>query len=130
MPDNFTADFTNSDSELVFDPKMLDSLRELGGDDVNDFIDGLINDYLSELSTWLQSIRDAATQGNPETLFRLAHRLKGVSSSIGAVEVAKICEKLETLGRSGSVEGATALIPLLENACARIAPVLEAIRTA
>ncbi len=56
----------------------------------------------------LAAIR-AAAGGDATQLERAAHSLYGTCSNLGCRRMAELCARLETLGRSGSVEGAPAL---------------------
>ena len=41
------------------------------------------------------------TEAGARTVTRASHRIKGASATIGAVELAAVCERLERAGRAG-----------------------------
>ena len=64
----------------------------------------------------LAAMRTAVSTGRADELRSSAHRFKGSAYTFGARRLAQLCEALETLGRSGSVEGADQILASLESA--------------
>jgi HPt (histidine-containing phosphotransfer) domain-containing protein len=60
----------------------------------------------------------------------VAHSLKGSSGQIGALRVASLSFELETKGNSADLAAATAVLAELERELGRVAPLLEARKTA
>ena len=73
----------------------------------------------------MAAIRDAVAGGNADKLRAAAHTLKGSSSSLGARALADLSADLERRGRSGSVEGAAALLEPLTAEYTRVCQALE-----
>jgi len=57
----------------------------------------------------------------------VAHSFLGSCANVGCRKMAELCAQLETLGRSGSTEGAAALVRDLEAELALARPLLEAL---
>ena len=99
---------------------MLEELRALQSEGEADFAQEMIDLYLSNVPLLIDSIRQAIDQNLPPQLQHAAHTLKGSSASLGAQQMSALCMELEKLGRSGTVEGATALLAELERVFDRV----------
>jgi CheY-like chemotaxis protein len=73
----------------------------------------VIGIYLAEGPAQIASIRDAVAKHDPQLLASAAHALKSSSGNVGALRVREICSELETIGRSGGVDGAAELVDQL-----------------
>jgi len=89
-------------------------LAELGDNGDPRWLQSLVDKYVEEAAMRVTELGEAASAGDPVQLECHAHALKGSSSNLGAVRVARLCEKLQVLGRSNSVEGAADLVAELE----------------
>ncbi len=75
----------------------------------------LLDMYISQSKVQLDALR-AALGGKDGSRIRFAaHVLRGSSSTVGAADLATMCERIEELGLSGDVTGARALLPDLES---------------
>ncbi len=63
----------------------------------------LLENFYKSNKNLAQEIKDAVAAGDKELSVRLAHTLKGVSGNIGAVELHKSSEKIESLLRSSEL---------------------------
>jgi two-component system, sensor histidine kinase and response regulator len=63
-------------------------------------------------------------EGQPGQLLRAAHNLKGSSQNLGARPMAALSAELETIGKNGTVEGATELVTRLEQEYQRVCQAL------
>ncbi len=61
-------------------------------------------------------MRSAITSGDVEALGQVAHRFTSGSGSIGAMRVMELSEQLQSLGRSGAMDGAAELTESLDAA--------------
>lgn len=66
-----------------------------------------------------------STQGPAETWSDAAHTIKGAALGIGAIRLARFCERAETLGRSGNASPAQAAVAL-DDVRAALGEALEA----
>jgi PAS domain S-box-containing protein len=57
----------------------------------------MIQTYRQDSEALLGSLRQALEQRDPQAIARLAHRLKGSSSTLGAKRLAELCQQLEKL---------------------------------
>ena len=69
-------------------------------------------------------MHQAVFERQPEQLGRAAHNLKGSSHNLGARMMATLSAELETLGKSGTVEGAAELVTRLEQEYQRVCQAL------
>jgi HPt (histidine-containing phosphotransfer) domain-containing protein len=76
----------------------------------------------------MTAIGAAVARGDPATLRRSAHTLKGTVSAFGAAEVCALAQRLEDMGRDGCLQGAHEACVALAEALARLGPALSAFR--
>jgi HPt (histidine-containing phosphotransfer) domain-containing protein len=70
-------------------------------------------------------MREAVYAADAESLMVVAHGLLGVSSNLGLRHMAKLCGKLQSMSRSGSLDNALAEIQLIEQELVHVKPILE-----
>jgi CheY-like chemotaxis protein len=104
---------------------LLTALRETIGDQADGLLPELSNLFQDEGPLLLASIRKAIDDGDHQQLAAAAHTLKSSSASLGSQDLPSLCEKLETLGRSGTTIGAAEHIALLDKNYARFAAILN-----
>ena len=81
--------------------------------------------YLSELTARRDTVRDAIAANAPDDVARAAHSLGSPSAAVGAVALAGHCRILESLGRSGTVEGASETLARFEAECVGVEEALR-----
>jgi two-component system, sensor histidine kinase and response regulator len=111
----------------VLDHHALDNLLAMVGDDPG-FVDELMDAYLADAPQQVAAVRDALDGGDAEGLVRPAHTLKSSSLSLGGVQVAEIARQIEERGRTGSIDGVSALLADLEAAGGEFAIALHGAR--
>ncbi len=79
----------------------------------------LFEDFLSETPTAIAAIKQHADNGEPVELSRRAHKLAGVSASLGASGMFEVCCRIEQQIANGNRGSVTALIDELELRFAR-----------
>lgn len=92
--------------ESVLDLGALKSIREIGLEDGDFFLNNIIKMYLEITPPYLQQIETAITIGDPDGLRLAAHSLGSSSAILGAMNFAKLCKELENLARSGIISTA------------------------
>ena len=112
--------------DVVVDAAALTAIRELGGADDPGFLDGLISDFREDSSKQLEALRGAVQSGNAKALELAAHALKGSSGNMGVRRMQALCLRLESIGKSGAVEGTAGLMEALEGELVRAKAALEA----
>jgi two-component system sensor histidine kinase/response regulator len=104
----------------TIDWSVLDGLRALQEEGQPDFVQELIDLYLADTPSLLDTIRQAIAHGQAEELWHTAHTLKGNSNSLGAKQMGASSFELEKIGRSGTVEGIEPLLAELEREFERV----------
>ena len=97
-----------------FDQAILAELRDMPPSDGVGILRELIDLYLDNAPPRLVQIRQFSADATKLAFH--AHALKSMSLNLGCKRVVEFAQKLEELGRSGSVQGAEELIRALETA--------------
>ncbi|MGL5063294.1 MAG: Hpt domain-containing protein, partial [Microcoleus sp.] len=87
------------------DFQILHSLRELDDDDDPNFLGDLIEIYLSDAPQHLETMNEAISLGDADSLKLASHTLKSSSANLGAMCFSEICKDLEHLGRTAVEAG-------------------------
>jgi len=96
------------------DWKVVNDLRALQDEGEPDFVNEMIELYLSNTPPLLESIRKAIVEKDHEGLRHAAHTIKGNSNSLGAKRMGAVSLELEKIGRAGQIDGAHELLLQLE----------------
>lgn len=91
------------------DPRAIDELRDLMGED----FDSLIEAFEVDSQTQVEAITDAVAQADADRIRRQAHGLKGACINFGANDLAEVCGRIEDVGRAGDCALAQSLLPTL-----------------
>jgi light-regulated signal transduction histidine kinase (bacteriophytochrome)/CheY-like chemotaxis protein len=109
----------------VLDLKVLQELRKVGGAKGNSFLNDAIATFLAEAPELLQAIASANEQQQPQSLEEVAHSLRGMSSSLGAIAFSQLCQELENVGKTGSVPVPNEVLEHLKSEFNRVRQELE-----
>jgi HPt (histidine-containing phosphotransfer) domain-containing protein len=109
------------------DDVVLGELRESVGNDP-DFLAELIDDFLADAPTQLESLREAAGSGDAERAMRAAHTLKGASRTFGAAELASLCQDAESAAGAGDLGAVLARVNEIDGEWARVGADLLVLR--
>jgi CheY-like chemotaxis protein/HPt (histidine-containing phosphotransfer) domain-containing protein len=112
----------------VIDPAVLETLRQMGTGAGVDVIGDLLQLFRADGQSLVAAIREAVSRDDASGLRQAAHSLKGAASNMGATTLAELCSRLETMGRSGSIGEADALLPGVERQYQEVCTTLEAER--
>ena len=115
----------SEDRGAVVDRSVLDSYRPLQRAGAPDFIGELVTAYLAQSSAIMKSLGSAVDEKNTQDMFRLAHKLKSSSASVGALRLSALLKGLELLGRQNEVEGT---VDMFANIQKEFAAVQEALK--
>ena len=74
------------------------------------FYDRLMEKYLQSSAEDLDSIQNAITEKDGETVRTSAHRLKSSSGNWGGVRVSDLCQRIESAGRDNDIGLASTLV--------------------
>jgi len=128
--DSFTKNITGrglaypEPTSTTLDPNALRQLLKLVGEVESNYFE-LIDLFLEEAPKLLHSIRKAAENKDKELLYRTSHTLKSSSRDFGAIQLAKISEKLESISKTNGMEGVLELVEQVET---KYKPVENALR--
>jgi HPt (histidine-containing phosphotransfer) domain-containing protein len=102
------------------DASALAALRDLQGEGRPDLLAELLAVYLRDGPPRLAAIHEALARKDAEVLRRAAHSLKGSSSQIGAVQVARLCADLEEQASATDLRGVAETLRRLDEAFDRV----------
>lgn len=105
--------------------RALDAIRHLPDGSGVLLLGKVIRAFLGDAPRRLVAMRAAVDAGDADGLRNGAHRMKSSSATVGADRLAALCTELELLGRSGSVEGAGALLTKTEAELPRVLMALQ-----
>lgn len=100
--------------ENLIDFSIVQGLKELGGDDGDDFLKEILSLYSEQYPVLLGQIKNYLICSDYNNLSKSAHSLKGASLNIGAKELASICKTIEINAKSDVRDGYEELISNLE----------------
>jgi HPt (histidine-containing phosphotransfer) domain-containing protein len=80
----------------------------------------LLSTFVDDSEELVSTMRRALGERRADTLRRAAHSLKSNAAGFGAVTLSSLAKDLETLAKSGSLEGATSCLERLASECARV----------
>jgi CheY-like chemotaxis protein len=102
--------------EEAVDASALAALRDLQGEGRPDLLAEVIVIYLRDTPPRLAALHEAVARADAGALRREAHGLKGSSSQIGAVQMARLCTGLEDLAGTTDLTGAAETLRRLDDA--------------
>jgi two-component system, sensor histidine kinase and response regulator len=100
----------------VIDYQTLVSIRAIQRPGKPDVLNRAITLYLDTAPKLLTSLRVGIQGHDAISVHRAAHSLKSSSASLGALELAALCQDLETMGRTQRLDHAAVLLDQLETA--------------
>jgi HPt (histidine-containing phosphotransfer) domain-containing protein len=113
--------------QSALDNAVLRDLRQSIGDDPEFFAE-LVDDFLADAPTQLQSLRDTATSGDAIGARRAAHTLKGNSRTFGATELASLCQEAEAAAGAGDLDAVISRADEIDREWGRVRVELVALR--
>jgi len=108
------------------DLQVLERMRALRGNGGTDLVTRIISVYLKDAPGRLRSLQEAVAQGDTVAMGRTAHAFKSASANLGAASLAKLCQRMESLGRASSTGGADGLLAEIDAEYAQVAAELSA----
>jgi CheY-like chemotaxis protein/HPt (histidine-containing phosphotransfer) domain-containing protein len=113
---------------VVFQPAALERLMATIGDDDPDVLVALIDTFLRDVPRLIDGARRGLQHGQADEVRRAAHTLKSNGATFGAMSFSELSRELESLARSGALEGAADLIARLEAEYEPVRIALDAVR--
>ncbi|HEX9640369.1 MAG TPA: response regulator, partial [Candidatus Krumholzibacteria bacterium] len=118
---------TQYDSSSILDMRVIRSLKEMGDDDPNLFLE-LLDLFFENSQKHLVDLAAALTVKDPKKVERIAHTMKSSCANLGANQLAEFCLQLERLGRAGSLDGASEILNRMNQAYGEVQVELESTR--
>ncbi len=103
----------------LIDMRVIDELRELDGPSSASLLASLLHDYLREAPTTIGDIKHLSDRREAAPLAARAHKLGGISASLGARGVADVCRRIEQQVAAGDLTSLPSLVDQLEMRFAR-----------
>lgn len=94
---------TDPSADGIINMEIIESLRELGGEEDPGLVVELIDLYLADAPERIREIQAALACDDFDLLERASHTLKSASANIGALQLSSLCAELESMGRSREV---------------------------
>jgi HPt (histidine-containing phosphotransfer) domain-containing protein len=110
----------------ILDRKSLRLIRDLQRPGRPDLVKKVVEIYLRDTPTLLESLEAAIEADDPDTVFRVAHSLKSSSAHVGARSLAAVARDIEMLGRERSLAEARQLLATVGSSYAEVKRELEA----
>lgn len=111
----------------AIDAEIFQALKNSLGDDV-EILAEILDDYLEDTPQRLVAIHNAIDKKDAAELLISAHALKSASVNFGANNLAKLCQKLENLGRTGTTVTAPTIVSELETEYQRVEAALQLVQ--
>jgi TMAO reductase system sensor TorS len=108
------------------DASVLETIRALDRQGTAEILKNVIDIFFRETPPLLQSLHQAASQGDAAALQRTAHSLKSGSDNLGARRLAELCRELEASARSGDLARAPLQVAEIEAEYGKVLPALAA----
>jgi PAS domain S-box-containing protein len=97
-------EFPESTKPLL-DASYIERLKVMGGEDGENFMKDVLNMFVNQSKSIVESISNYCRQERSEEMGQAAHKLKGSAINIGAIALADVCKRIEIKGRIGKAEG-------------------------
>ena len=98
----------------IINRQALENIRALSPANGNALLERVLQAYVKDTPTHLQTLRLAVAAADPNALRKAAHSLKSSSANVGAEALAQMCKEMEQLGRNDSTEGAADMLAGME----------------
>ena len=111
---------------LSVDPKAWQPILEAQRPGRPDILAKMLRLYLEDLRKLVDSLLTALAERDGQALQESAHGLKSCSAMVGAARLSELCDQLEGLRTSQSLEEASTLIPVVRQEFDRVCDIFSA----
>jgi two-component system sensor histidine kinase/response regulator len=111
----------------VLDPEIICRLRELGDAVGEDLLLQLAALFNADANERIAELSHAFDHRDSAAVIRAAHTLRGSSANLGAVDLGRLCERIEAVGITGDLAAAGALLDALRTELGRVHEALAAL---
>jgi signal transduction histidine kinase/CheY-like chemotaxis protein/HPt (histidine-containing phosphotransfer) domain-containing protein len=112
----------------VIEKSYLDNICALQRDGAPNILNKVIELYFNDSPHHIDSMRKAVASGDTVVLSHAAHSFKSSSANLGALNLAELCRKMETLGRMQVLSGTEELLAEIEEKHSAVCDTLVAIQ--
>jgi signal transduction histidine kinase/HPt (histidine-containing phosphotransfer) domain-containing protein/ActR/RegA family two-component response regulator len=107
--------------ESAIDKTAFDQFRDpAAGDSADAFVTLLIEQFQAEAALRMTALKDAVDCSDGAAIGRATHSLKGMSSTVGANRMARICDELGLLAHNATFQETPAVFAALESELTRV----------
>ncbi|MEG4287166.1 response regulator [Microcoleus sp. A006_D1] len=111
IPENSLPKTATSAIEVPpLDSQTFEELRELLGEEAEEFWFELVEKFLEVAPPKLQELADAVNQADAPAIKASAHALRGACTTVGAIPLFQLCAQLEQMARNETVSGSEVLM--------------------
>ena len=110
----------------VLDPEVIDSLKELGGDDDPELFHELVELFLEDTPQRIRELDQAVGGQDAAGIEQAAHALKSSAANLGATQLSQIFRDIESAGRQADLERAASLVSRSGEAYKQVEEALKA----
>jgi signal transduction histidine kinase/DNA-binding response OmpR family regulator len=115
LPDQAAAETPLSATpDQQINRRALNNIRALSATNGDALLERVLQAFLEDTPTHLQTIRQAIASGHAGQMRKAAHSLKSSSANVGADALAQRTKELELLGRNNTTAGAAVLLAEME----------------
>jgi len=112
--------------DKAVDPEVLESLRELGGEDDPGLFLELIELFLEDTPQRMKQVEEALARDDADGLGAAAHALKSSCANLGALKLSELFKEIEFAGKESDLERARPLVNLSSEEYGRVEQELRA----
>jgi signal transduction histidine kinase/DNA-binding response OmpR family regulator len=99
----------NDNNEEILDRDVLESLRELGGEDDPEMFLELVELFLDDTPPRIAALERALDAGDAEAVEQAAHALKSSCANLGATKLSSLLREIEYAGKENDLDRAGSL---------------------
>ncbi|MDY7022100.1 MAG: Hpt domain-containing protein [Cyanobacteriota bacterium] len=118
---------SNEASKPAIDQSVIERFHELFEERADDFIQNMVHVFLEESPKRLVNLATAIATDDVKKMTLEAHTLNGSCGTLGAFQMAKLCQEIEVLGRNQTTEGAFLILDRVNREYKRVNSELERI---
>lgn len=126
---NTNSPDSSTSPPAVLDMTVIQSLRELGGEDDPSLVFELIDIFLQDAPQRMKDISESLASGDIKRLERAAHTLKSSSANVGAMWLSTICKEMEEIARTNTTQGVASLFAESTRRLGDVEAALRGLRT-
>ncbi|MEM9448900.1 MAG: response regulator [Cyanobacteria bacterium P01_E01_bin.6] len=122
---NNAASIQSLDETSVINHELLQSTLEAMGPDPQECLSILLEIFLEETPTLIQSMQSAVAHHDADKMSFAAHTLKSSSASLGAIKLSERCQTLESMGQEGNLAQSEKIVEQVEMLYAQVEDALS-----